>query len=80
MPYPKEIKIIKGDRNNKNYIYELFLNNKFEILFDLSGYNIKQIKPILQSFKDKIGHYIFISTPNVLDLGNQKGFLMKIAR
>jgi len=64
VPYPKDIEIIKGDRNNPEDLKRLF-HKEFDVVFDLSGYTLKHVQPIALNYHSSIGHYLFCSTPTV---------------
>ena len=65
VPYPTDIELIKGDRNNSEDLKGLFKKD-FDVVFDLSGYTLKHVQPITQNYKSSIGHYIFCSSPIVI--------------
>ena len=60
--YPKDIELIRGDRDQPENLKKLFFK-EFDVVFDLSGYTPKHVKPIIDNYQSKIGHYIFCSTP-----------------
>ena len=62
VPYPEGIEIIKGDRNKPEDLKRLF-QQKFDVVFDLSGYTPRHVQPIIDNYQENIEHYIFCSTP-----------------
>ena len=58
---PKEIRRIKGDRNNPNDLNKLF-DQEFDVVFDFSCFTPFHISPIISHHLAKIKHYIFCST------------------
>jgi nucleoside-diphosphate-sugar epimerase len=66
VPFPNNIKIVNGDRNNPKDIDRLF-NHDFDVVFDLSGYNPDHMKPIINNYQSQIGHYIYCSSASVYE-------------
>jgi len=48
-----------GDRNEHEQIYQMMLKEEFDVVQDVSGYTIDDVKPLVEAFKGRIGHYIF---------------------
>ncbi len=63
-PFPKAIRLVRGDRNCQKDLEYLF-NHKYDAIIDVSGYTPSHIEPIIRKYSSKIGHYIFISTTSV---------------
>ena len=63
-PFPKAVKLIKGDRNCPQDL-EFLSNKKYEAIIDISGYTPSHVKPIIEKYSSRIGQYIFISTSSV---------------
>jgi|APSaa5957512535_1039671.scaffolds.fasta_scaffold00079_32 nucleoside-diphosphate-sugar epimerase len=62
VPYPKDIRIIRGDRNKPEDLKRLF-HAEFDVVFDLSGYTPWHVQSIIDRYQSNIGHYMFCSTP-----------------
>ena len=62
--FPNTIEFIIGDRNIPTDFENLFRRD-FDIVFDISGRQLNQVKPIISKYRDRIGHYIFCSSTNV---------------
>ena len=58
--YPKDIELVRGDRNKPEDLKRLF-QQKFDVVFDLSGYTPRHVQPIIDNYQENIGHYIFCS-------------------
>ena len=63
-PLSEEVEVVIGNRNNPKDFQKLFCK-KFDVVFDLSGYNESHILPIVRDYQSNIGHYIFCSTSSV---------------
>jgi len=61
---PTNIKYIRGNRNRPEDFRNLFCQ-KFDTVFDLSGYTLNHVEPIVRNYRSSIGHYIFCSTSSV---------------
>ena len=48
-----------GDRNEHEQIYQMMLKEEFDVVQDVSGYTIDDVKPLVEAFRGRIGHYIF---------------------
>ena len=63
-PFPKNVRFIKGDRNNPNDYIKVF-NKKYDLVIDFSGFKLSQVEPIFSRYSSNIKQYIFISTVDV---------------
>ncbi|HIK00916.1 TPA: NAD-dependent epimerase/dehydratase family protein [archaeon] len=61
---PKEVEQFHGNRNNGRGLKNFFKND-YDAVIDLSGHTPAHVKPIVELFRKKIGHYIFCSTSYV---------------
>lgn len=59
------------DRAEPQKIAAFFPDSKFDALIDFCAYNPGDIEPMMAALKDKIGHYIYISTSSVYAVGKQ---------
>lgn len=62
-----DVRIVNGDRN-KPWSLKPFFDCDYDVLFDLSGYVPAQVRPVLEGYSSRIGHYVFCSTSSVLAL------------
>lgn len=60
-PFP-ELETIKADRHEKDKMKEVLKNKTFDIIIDICGYVLKDIKITLDSLDCKIKQYIFLSS------------------
>lgn len=60
------VSLIRGDRNSPVAIATAFQNSTFDLVIDLSGYDVSQIQPIFQ-FRNRFARYLFCSTSSVID-------------
>ena len=72
-PFPREVKWINGDRNNPKTFASLF-EKEFDVVFDINGYKLRHVKPIVRKYRHRIGHYIFCSTTKVYDIPPKRPF------
>lgn len=63
-PFNGRVARVFGDRDQPATISPFF-QKSYDAVFDLSGYKLGQIDPILSGWRRKIGHYIFCSTASV---------------
>ena len=77
--YPDDIILIVGDRNNSSDYKKLFIKY-YDVVYDLSGYNLTQVNPILMFYKKYIGHYIFCSTTSVYKYTNNPPYNEECAK
>jgi len=71
--FPSQVKLFKGNRNKPKTLSKFF-EEKYDAVVDLSGFAPFHIKPILNSYSEKIGHYIFCSTISVYKTPPEKNF------
>ena len=63
-PNPKGANLIKGDRNNLQDILEL-KNNKYDIVFDISGRELSQTKILIENINENFDRYVYVSSAGV---------------
>ena len=63
-PYPNNINLIKGDRNNIDDILKIKKNN-YDFVFDISGREMQQTKILLENIGDSFKRYIYVSSAGV---------------
>ena len=62
--HPEKINLIKGDRNNKESILNL-KNQKYDVVFDISGRELQQTKLLIENIDDSFERYIYVSSAGV---------------
>ena len=63
-PNPKGSNLIKGDRNNLEDILKL-KNNKYDIIFDISGRELSQTKILIENINENFDRYVYVSSAGV---------------
>lgn len=56
---PHGVRRILGDRTDREALYETMRQQDFDVVQDISGYTLDDVKPMFEAFKGRIGHYIF---------------------
>lgn len=65
-PAPVEgIQQIHGDRTDANQIQEKLANQQFDAIFDNNGRELNDTKPLADLFKDRVQHFIYMSSAGV---------------
>lgn len=59
---PRGVRVINGDRHDHETMRALFANQTFDAIIDTSAYTRQDVEGILDIYKRRIGHYIFISS------------------
>ncbi len=59
---PRGVRQIHGDRHDHEAMRTLFANESFDAIIDTSAYNKDDVDGILDIYKGRVGHYIFISS------------------
>jgi len=64
-PFPPSVNYVFGDRNKPSDVIN-FLADPYDVVFDLSGYTVSHVQPLLtRDCLTKIRHYIFCSSSSV---------------
>ena len=63
-PFPSNINFIKGDRNILEDIKKL-QNNKYDLIFDISGRELNQTKMLIDNLENSFKRYIYVSSAGV---------------
>ena len=63
-PNPKGSNLIKGDRNNLEGILKL-KNNKYDIIFDISGRELSHTKILIENINENFDRYVYVSSAGV---------------
>jgi 2'-hydroxyisoflavone reductase len=61
IPFSGPVSRVAGDRDDAQSLVPFF-SRDYDALIDLSGYRPAQIKPILERWRARIGHYLFCGT------------------
>jgi nucleoside-diphosphate-sugar epimerase len=65
-PAPVEgIGQIHGDRTDANQLIDSLGSESFDVIFDNNGRELSDTKPLVDLFKDKIKHFIYVSSAGV---------------
>ena len=59
---PNAVRRLYADRTNHEQLREVLGNEEFDVVQDISGYNIDDLRPMVEIFRGRIGHYIFASS------------------
>ena len=59
---PSGVKRLYADRRNPAEVSQVLKSQDFEMVCDMTGYQLKNLKPVVAALRDRIGHYIFQST------------------
>ena len=61
---PENTNLIKGDRNDIDSILKL-KNKKYDVIYDISGREVKQTKLLIENLSDSFNRYVYISSAGV---------------
>ena len=61
---PENTNLIKGDRNDTECILKL-QNNKYDVIYDISGREVEQTKLLIDNVADSFQRYIYVSSAGV---------------
>jgi nucleoside-diphosphate-sugar epimerase len=56
---PRSVRRVIGDRTDHDRIHELFRNEEFDCVHDMSAYHPEDVELMYDVFRGKIGHYVF---------------------
>ncbi len=59
---PHGVRRLYADRTNHQQLSEVLGKEEFDVVQDISGYSIDDVKPMVEIFRNRIGHYIFASS------------------
>ncbi|MEA5535255.1 NAD-dependent epimerase/dehydratase family protein [Crocosphaera sp. XPORK-15E] len=59
------IQQIKGDRTDQTQLKEKLGTEKFDAVFDNNGRELSDTQPLVEIFKDKIKHFVYVSSAGV---------------
>jgi nucleoside-diphosphate-sugar epimerase len=56
---------IKGDRQNISQLKETLSSQDFDVVFDNNGRELSDTQPLVEIFKEKIQHFVYVSSAGV---------------
>lgn len=62
---PAGIKRLYADRRDPEAVRGALSGQEFEVIFDITGYEVRNLETVVELFAGKIGHYVFLSTGEV---------------
>ena len=62
---PAGLKRLTADRRNAQQVKEALKGQEFEAAFDITGYQVVNLEPMVEVLGGRIGHYVFQSTCGV---------------
>jgi len=62
---PADIKRLSADRRDAEAVKNALAGQSYDVIYDLTGYELRNIEPVVEMFTGKIKHYIFQSTAAV---------------
>ena len=62
---PPGIKRLYADRRDPEAVRNALSGQEFEVVFDMTAYELRNVEPVVELFVGKVGHYIFQSTGEV---------------
>lgn len=71
-PAPVEgIKQIQGDRTDASQLKEKLSQEKFDAIFDNNGRELSDTQPLVEIFRDRVQHFIYMSSAGVYQKSDQ---------
>ena len=65
-PAPIEgIQQIHGDRQDRDQLKEKLGNEQFDVIYDNNGRELSDTQPLVELFKDKVQHFVYVSSAGV---------------
>lgn len=61
----EEIQQIHGDRSDPTQLKEKLTNESFDAVYDNNGRELSDTQPLVEIFKDKVQHFIYVSSAGV---------------
>lgn len=65
---PPGIKRLYADRREPDTVREALRGRSFDIVYDMTGYQVRNLEPVIEMLEGRIKHYIFQSTCGVYAL------------
>jgi UDP-glucose 4-epimerase len=71
-PAPVEgVKQIKGDRTDLGTLKEKLAKEQFDAIFDNNGRELSDTQPLVEIFKDRVQHFVYMSSAGVYSKSDQ---------
>ncbi len=64
---PPEVERLYGDRQDHSQVREVLEGREYEVIYDVSGYTLPETSVMVDIFKGRISHYIYISSAAVYE-------------
>lgn len=62
---PSGVKRLYADRRNPDEVHHALQDQDFDVVYDITGYQVGNLESVLDALSGRIGHYIFQSTTGV---------------
>ena len=62
---PPGLKRLYADRRDADAIRNALKDQSFEVVFDMTGYQVRSVEPVVEALAGRVEHYIFQSTAGV---------------
>jgi len=59
---PPVVKRLYADRRNPDEVSQVLKSSDFEMVYDITGYQVRNLKPMVAALSGRIKHYVFQST------------------
>jgi len=59
---PRRVRRLFADRTNPDQIREVLVPEEFDCVYDISAYQPKDVELMVDIFRDRIDHYVFVSS------------------
>lgn len=59
---PRGVRELRADRNDPAAVAQALAGGSWDVVFDVSGYNLPQVETVVNIVKGKVAHYIFASS------------------
>ena len=59
---PDGVSRLKADRSDASAVAAALRGKRYDAVFDISGYTVSQVQPVLVALEGMVGHYVFCST------------------
>src|SRR5690606_10540933 len=59
---PFGVRQLVGDRDDPASVRAALHGTGYDAVYDLSGYTLDQVRPVVEALRDRMGHFVFAST------------------
>ncbi len=59
---PRRVRRLFADRTNPDQLREVLAPENFDCVYDVSAYHPKDVQLMVDIFRDRLGHYVFVSS------------------